>query len=108
MRELNDGPSANDGGMDVDEFLTWAAYFSIEPPVEMRVDAQTGLLMAQAYNMNRGKGKPARGPKDFMPQWTRAERPEMTLAELGAAMRRQYVALGGDPTKLADFRGQAD
>lgn len=89
--------------MDVEEFLTWAAFFALEPALETRVDAQTAMLMAQVYNMNRGKGKPARKAADFLPQWgQRGTRAEMTLEQMERAMRRQYLAMGGDPAKLVN------
>lgn len=100
MRELNEGPDANSEGMDVDEFLTWAAYFSIEPPLEKRADAHTAMLMAQQYNMNRGKGKPTRKPADFMPQWFKPPRDPQTPEQLKRVMQLQFLAMGGDPKEL--------
>lgn len=87
--------------MDVDEFLTWAAYFSIEPPHELRADAHTAMIMAQQYNMNRGKGKPGKKPLDFMPQWFKPPRPAQTPDQLKRAMMLQFLAMGGDPKELS-------
>ena len=98
VRELNEGP--NDEGMDVDEFLTWAAYFSIEPPMETRSDAHTAMLMAQQYNMNRTKGKPAKKPAEFMPQWYKPQRPAQTPEQLRRVMQMQFLAMGGDPKEI--------
>lgn len=100
VRELNEGEEARREGMDVDEFLTWAAFVSLEPFPEARADAHTAMLMAQTYNMNRGKGKPAKSPAEFMPQWHRSPRVEMTLEQQGAALRAQFVAMGGDLAQL--------
>lgn len=86
--------------MDVEEFFTWAAYFSIEPPAGRRADALTAMLMAQQYNMNRGKGKPTRKPVDFMPVWYRAPRPAQDEAQMRRAMQMQFLAIGGDPKDL--------
>lgn len=86
--------------MDTDEFLTWAAYSSLEPFLEDRADVHTGMVMALQYNMNRSKGKPAKKPGDFIPEWHKAARLEMTTEQLGAVMRAQYLAMGGDPKKL--------
>ena len=86
--------------MDVDEFFTWAAYFSIEPPHEKRADAHVAMLMAQAYNMNRTKGKPARKPLDFMPQWFKAPKAAQTPEQMKRAMQLQFLAMGGDPQEL--------
>lgn len=93
VRELSDT-------MEVDEFLTWAAYWAIEPPVEWRMDALIAMEMAQRYNMNRGKGRPARRPADFMPRWYEMERPAKTAVELRRAMQAQFLRLGGDPREL--------
>lgn len=86
--------------MDVEEFFTWAAYFSIEPPAGIRADAHTAMVMAQQYNMNRGKGKPVRKPIDFMPQWYKPVRPAQDAEQMKRAMQMQFLALGGDPKEL--------
>jgi len=86
--------------MDVEEFLTWAAYFSIEPPLEKRADAHTAMIMAQQYNMQRSKGKPVKKPADFMPQWFKPPKPAQTPAQMKRAMQLQFLALGGDPKEL--------
>lgn len=99
MEELNEGP--NSDGMTYDEFLTWAAYVSIHPFPEERADVHVGMLMAQTYNMNRGKGKPTKKVSDFVPEWNRGSRPEMTVDQMAVAMRAQYLAMGGDPSKLS-------
>lgn len=102
VRELNSGP--NNEGMDVEEFLTWAAYFSIEPPLAARTDAHTAMLMAQQYNMNRGKGRPVRKPSDFMPQWHRTPKTRkapMPPDALKRAAQMQFMALGGEMDEAA-------
>jgi hypothetical protein len=81
--------------MDVDEFLTWAAYTSIEPFPEQRIDVQTALLMAQFYNANRGKWQPPKKATAFLPQWYKPERPPQTAEQMKAIMKRQIVAMGG-------------
>ena len=86
--------------MDVDEFLTWAAYFSIEPPLELRADAHVAMLMAQQYNMNRTKNRSARPPSDFMPRWYVPEAPAKTPEELRRARQTQFLELGGKPQDL--------
>lgn len=87
--------------MDVEEFLTWAAYLAIEPFPETRADAHVGMLMAQNYNMNRGKGKPAKKVADFVPEWYRPPRPAMTMEQMEIALRAQYLRWHGDPDKLS-------
>lgn len=103
VRELNEGAAAREEGMDLDEFLTWAAYFSIEPPLETRADAHVALLMAQQYQLNRGKGKPPRKPIDFLPRWYTAEKDPMSIEQLESVMKRQFIALGGDLSSLEDL-----
>jgi hypothetical protein len=104
VRELNEGPGVCDEGMDVDEFLTWAAYFMIEPPVEQRADVHVAMLMAQQYNMNRGKGKAVKKPADFMPRWIKRppakSRRSLSPEQLKGVAQRQFLALGGDPNEL--------
>lgn len=96
VRELNEGPDATQGeGMDVDEFMTWAAFVQLEPFAEQRADVLAAMLMAQQYNMNRGRGKSAKKPLDFMPQWFKPPRPEMTIDQLRQAMKMQFIAMGG-------------
>ena len=101
MQELCEGAAARDEGMDVDEFLTWAAYWSLEPPIETRLDAQTAMLQAQAYNMNRGKGKPAKPAKAFYPRWYEPPAPpEKQMERNLAALRANYLAMRGNPDRL--------
>lgn len=98
MKELNEGRTARDEGMDVDEFLTWIAYARIEPFPETRADVHTGMLMAQQYNMNRGKDAQAKSAADFMPRWYTP--PVEVTADgiaIGNAMRTHFIAQGGDP-----------
>ena len=99
VRELNEGPDAAREGMEFEEFVGGAAYLSLEPFLEERSDAHTAMLMAQQYNMNRGKGRPARAASHFMPRWA-AERGEKSLSQLEAIMRMQYLRWNGDPAKL--------
>ena len=94
VMELTEGPGANEDGMGVEEFLGWAAYLQLEPFAELRADAHTAMLMAQQYNMNRGKGKPVKKPAAFMPVWFKPPKRAMGLDELEYVMRRQAVAMG--------------
>ena len=100
VRELNEGPNANDEGMDVDEFLTWAAYFAIEPPIETRADIHSALHMAQIFNVNRAKGKAARKPADFLLHWYKPPKPTLAPGELTRIAKLQFLALGGNLTEL--------
>lgn len=86
--------------MDVDEFLTWAAYFAIEPPLEQRSDVHVAMLMAQNYNMNRTKGRAAKRPKEFLPQWYVPDAPAKSAEDLRRAMQLQFLKLGGNPRDI--------
>lgn len=96
VRELNAGPGAHDEGMDVDELLTWAAYYSLEPPPETRADVHTAMLMAQQYNMNRKQGTAARRPVDFMVQWYKEPSRGQSPGSMKQIMMRHILALGGE------------
>lgn len=87
VTELNDT-------MGDDEFMRWAAYLSLEPFPEQRADAHVAMVMAQQYNINRGK-RPAKKATEFLPQWFKPSKPEMSIDQLGMVMRRQVLALGG-------------
>lgn len=101
VRELRDGPHANDAGMDYDEFLTWAAYTSMFPFPEDRADLHAGMLMAQQYNMHRGKNSPARKASDFIPRYYTPEPSAADDRQARAAMEAWYLHMGGDPSVLS-------
>lgn len=86
--------------MDVEEFLTWAAYYTIEPPGEFRSDVHVAMLMAQQYNLNRGKTKPVKKPMDFLPQWYRMPKPEQSPEMMLRAAQAQFLSMGGDYNEL--------
>jgi hypothetical protein len=87
--------------MDFDEFLTWAAFVSMHPFPEERADVHVGMLLAQTYNMNRGKGKPAKKPIFFIPEWFKTPRPRQTATEMKHVMQMHILAMGGDPESMA-------
>jgi hypothetical protein len=102
VRELNDGPEATKGeGMDSDEFLTWAAFVQLEPLPEQRMDALTAMMMAQQYNMNRGKKAPKK-PTAFLARWYKAPKQPMTLEQMGKVMRMQVIRMGGSLEGIDD------
>jgi hypothetical protein len=52
------------------ELTEWAAYFNLEQlgiAPEQRADLRAGIVAATIANVNRGKGKRAMDPTDFMP-----------------------------------------
>lgn len=102
VRELNDGPDATKGeGMDSDEFLTWAAFVQLEPLPEQRMDALTAMVMAQQFNIHRGK-KQAKKPTAFLARWYKPPKQPMTLEHMGQVMRMQFVRMGGSLEGLDD------
>lgn len=96
VAELINGPAVNDEGMEIDEFLTWAAFFSLEPPHVQRADVHVAMLLAQQFNLNRGDGQSAKRPQDFMPRWHDEDEQVMDLDELELAMKMHIAAMGGD------------
>lgn len=102
VRELNEGPDAARGeGMDVEEFLTWAAFVQLEPFHEQRADVHIAMTMAQQYNMNRGKRSPKK-PLAFLPRWYKPPKQPMSLEQMGKVMRMQVLAMGGSLEGLDD------
>lgn len=69
-------------------WLEWIAYFEREPWGELRADTRQAITSAVVYNVNRGKGQPARNVTDFMAHRpTRAESTAGNLAALKAHLR---------------------
>lgn len=101
VRELSEGRTAGADGMDSEEFLRWAAFLQMEPLPETRADVHTAMIMAQQYNMNRPKGKAAKRPADFMPQWARSERSEQSMDEMKESLRARYLRMRGDPSLMS-------
>lgn len=102
MRELNEGRNGEGReGMDADEFLTWAAYVTLEPFPETRIDVQTGLILQQQANMNRGKGKPAKRLNEFLPKWGGESMGNQTDAQRKEILKMTYLSMGGDPKAVS-------
>jgi len=71
--------------MSVDQLYGWMAAYQLMPwGDEWLRDA---VLMAQQYNANRPKGKPALKPFDFMPVEQRAQTQSEMLRILQSAAR---------------------
>lgn len=64
------------------QLLEWVAYFEREPWGEARADTRTAIVAATAYNMQRGRGQPARQVVDFMAH--KPSRADTTPAHLSA------------------------
>lgn len=101
VRELNEGPQADSGGMDTEEFMTWAAYFSLEPTHETRADAHVAMILSAMHNSNRPKGKPAKKAVEFLPQWHKEARPRQTAVEMKHVMQMHILAMGGEPEAVS-------
>lgn len=90
------------GGMSEEELLGWAAFLTLEPFPEDRADIHHARVMAQQYNMNRGRGRPAKPARDFLVDWHRSARPAQTVEQMEIVLRDRFLAWGGDPRKLDD------
>lgn len=86
VEELNDG-------MTVDEFLRWAAFSSLEPFGDGRADWHFAQLMAQQFNLNRGK-KGSKSAKSFLLHFQQQDR-EMSIEQMEMALMARFAALGG-------------
>ncbi len=93
IEELNDPET----GMTADEFLSWAAFFALEPRGDRRRDWLTAMLLHQQANMNRAKGKSRLPLGRFLPKWRTGLKHKQTPEEAREALRANYVALGGKP-----------
>lgn len=88
MQELSDT-------MDVDEFMRWAAFSSLEPLGDERADWRAAAAMAQQHNIHRGKSA-AKSAESFLLRFRARNREEMDLREMELALMAQYAALGGE------------
>jgi hypothetical protein len=79
--------------MGASEFVTWAAYLSIQPGSEQRADLRNAMLMTLLANANRDR---KRHPKpftvnEFMPDWWKPEEKPLT----GQQILSKFAALVG-------------
>ena len=63
------------------EFMSWLAYYRLEPWGEERADLRTGILASTVANCHAGKRSRPFEPKDFMPHFGPPKR--MTGEEMG-------------------------
>lgn len=76
--------------MTMPEFLTWAAFFNLEPRGDERADWHMAMILSQQANMNRAKGS-ARAPLSrFLPKWEYKPKRKMTPEEMRDAARQQW------------------
>lgn len=84
--------------MTYDEYITWAAFFSLEPRGDERADWHTAMVMAQQANMNRGKNTPRLPPSRFLARWEYKPKRKRTPEEMrDAAFRHFGLPLKGSP-----------
>lgn len=76
--------------MTEDEFLTWAAFFSLEPRGDERADWHIALWLAQQANMNRPKGAARIAANRFLPHWEYRPRRRMTPEEMRDEARSAF------------------
>ena len=85
------GELIEDSGMTRDEFLTWAAFFNLEPRDEQRLDLHVARLMSLYVNMNRPTGKSQVNAQQFLPQFGYRPKRVMTPEEMRDAARGQLA-----------------
>ncbi len=56
-------------GLTVDQFLSWMAYYNVEPFGEERADLRSAIVACQIVNVNIPKGKKRAKVADFMPDF---------------------------------------
>lgn len=78
------------------ELTEWMAFDLVDPFGAERADLRAGIVASTIANVNRGKGKKAYSPKDFMPDYrpkgTRLAakaRAALAAAAAGAEAKRQ-------------------
>ena len=82
--------------MTVEEFLRWMAFFSLEPFGDDRADWHNAMILAQNYNMNRGKGKRVLTPDKFLVQFrSHKQKQAQSMEQMERALRAQYTAMTG-------------
>ena len=69
----------------------------MEPQGEERADLRAGIVASTVANTNRGKGKKAFEPVDFMPKF---DQQEQTADEQEAAAEALMLAFGGTKGKV--------
>jgi len=76
--------------IDSRELTLWAAFDRLEPFGGDAEDYRAALAASVTYNMNRGQGRPARHPLDFIP-WSEHSKQQIIVlkdGEEGAAFDR--------------------
>ena len=82
-----------DNEMSPVELLRWMAFFSLEPFGDDRADCHNAMILAQQYNMNRGKGKARKTPDKFVLKFTRSK--EQSMDQMKASLAGIYYGIGG-------------
>jgi len=75
------------------ELSEWMAFFGLEPFGEERADLRAGIVASTVANVNRGKGKRAFKPQEFMPQFGPGETKEPK--DLLSTVEMLNAAFGG-------------
>lgn len=91
--------------MDVEEFLTWAAYAQVEPFGEERQDWRNAMLLAMQANMNRPKGAPPIPPARFLPRFEAGMPKKKTPEEIRAALTAWGASWGATDGDTEAIRG---
>ncbi len=76
------------------ELAEWWEYYQLEPFGEERADLRNGIVAATIANVNRGKGKRAKKPQDFMPKFEKKQE-EQTWQQQLHIVEMLNAAYGG-------------
>lgn len=79
--------------MEVDEFLRWMAFSSLEPFGEERQDWRHASLQALHANIWKKKGQSRRTPKQFLLKF--GERKQQSMKEMELALMNTFINMGG-------------
>ena len=70
------------------EFVYWMAYYNLEPFDEVRADLRAGIIASTIANVNRGKGRAAFKPDQFMPEFSKPEPKKQSVADMMRTFRQ--------------------
>lgn len=62
--------------IDSAEFSEWMAYYRLDPQGQDRADLRAGIVASTVANASRGRKTRAFRPKDFMPDFGKASKPQ--------------------------------
>lgn len=76
------------------ELRVWIEAYAVEPWGEDRADLRAGIIASTVANCNRSKGASFK-PSDFMPQFEKPVKKQMTGEEMRAMAFKANALMGG-------------